>query len=54
LWKSLQLAEKLVAQGERNVEKIVDQMRKVILAAEDARSTTSPWSIPNRYNPCLA
>ena len=37
LWKSLQLAEELVAQGERNVEKIVDQMRKVILTAEDAR-----------------
>ncbi len=37
LWKSLQLAVELVAQGERNVEKIADQMRKVILTADDAR-----------------
>jgi pantoate--beta-alanine ligase len=37
LWKSLQLAGGLVAQGERSAEKIADQMRKVILTAEDAR-----------------
>jgi pantoate--beta-alanine ligase len=37
LWKSLQLAEELVAQGERSAEKIIDQMRKVIITAEDAR-----------------
>lgn len=37
LWKSLQLGADLVAGGERNAEKIIAQMRKVILAAEDAR-----------------
>ena len=37
LWKSLQLAVELVAQGERNAEKITAQMRKVILTAEDAQ-----------------
>ena len=37
LWKSLKLAEDLLAQGERSAEKIVDQMWKVILTAEDAR-----------------
>jgi pantoate--beta-alanine ligase len=37
LWKSLQLAGELVAQGERSVEKITTQMRKVILSADDAR-----------------
>ncbi|MGD0516221.1 MAG: pantoate--beta-alanine ligase [Thermoguttaceae bacterium] len=37
LWKSLKLAEDLLAQGERSAEKIVDQMRKVIITAEDAR-----------------
>jgi pantoate--beta-alanine ligase len=37
LWNSLQLAEKLVAQGECNAEKIVTQMRQVVLGAEDAR-----------------
>ena len=37
LWKSLQLAVELVAQGERNAEKIIAQMRKVILTAEDAQ-----------------
>jgi pantoate--beta-alanine ligase len=37
LWKSLQLAGELVAQGERSAEKITAQMRKVILTADDAR-----------------
>jgi pantoate--beta-alanine ligase len=37
LWKSLKLAGELVAQGERNTEKITAQMRKVILTAGDAR-----------------
>jgi len=36
LWKSLQLAGELVAQGERNVENIAARMRNVILTAEDA------------------
>jgi pantoate--beta-alanine ligase len=36
LWKSLQLAGDLVTQGERNAEKIITQMRNVILTAEDA------------------
>lgn len=37
LWKSLQLAGDLAAKGERDAEKIIAQMRKVILTAEDAR-----------------
>ena len=37
LWKSLQLAEELVAGGQRNVEVIVARMRTVIETAEDAR-----------------
>jgi pantoate--beta-alanine ligase len=36
LWKSLCLAQDLVAQGERDAALIIDQMRKVILAVEDA------------------
>ncbi len=37
LWKCLQLAENLVAQGERNAETIMARMRQVILSAADAR-----------------
>ncbi len=37
LWQSLQLAAELVAQGERNAEKIIERMRKVILTAGDAK-----------------
>jgi pantoate--beta-alanine ligase len=37
LWKSLQLAGRLVAQGERDAEKIAAEMQKIILTAEDAR-----------------
>ena len=37
LWQSLQRAVELVAQGERNAEKIAADMRKIILTAEDAR-----------------
>jgi pantoate--beta-alanine ligase len=37
LWKSLCLAKDLVAHGQRDADKIIDQMRKVILTAEDAK-----------------
>jgi pantoate--beta-alanine ligase len=37
LWKSLQRAGELVAGGERNAEKILTEMRRIILSAEDAR-----------------
>ena len=37
LWKSLQLAGRLVDRGERDAAKIVDRMRDIIATAEDAR-----------------
>jgi pantoate--beta-alanine ligase len=37
LWKSLQLAGELVAQGQRNAAKIIERMRELILAVEDAK-----------------
>ena len=37
LWKSLQLAAELVAQGERRAAVIADRMREVLLTAGDAR-----------------
>lgn len=37
LWKSLQAAGQLVAGGERCAERIIQRMREVILAADDAR-----------------
>ncbi|MGA2062687.1 MAG: pantoate--beta-alanine ligase [Thermoguttaceae bacterium] len=54
LWKSLQLAGGLVAQGERNVEKIVGQMRKVILTAEDARIDYIALVDPETLQPVLS
>lgn len=36
LWRSLQLAEELVAQGERRAATIAERMREVITTAEDA------------------
>jgi pantoate--beta-alanine ligase len=37
LWKSLQRAGELVEAGERNTEKILTEMRQIILSAEDAQ-----------------
>ena len=37
LWKSLQRAGELVAGGERDAEKILTEMQRIILSAEDAR-----------------
>jgi len=37
LWQSLRRARELVAQGERDAERILGQMREVIFQAEDAR-----------------
>lgn len=37
LWKSLERAGEMVAEGERDAEKILREMRRIILAAEDAR-----------------
>ncbi|HYW79064.1 MAG TPA: pantoate--beta-alanine ligase [Thermoguttaceae bacterium] len=37
LWKSLQRAVELVAQGERDTQRILQQMREIILTADDAR-----------------
>ena len=54
LWQSLQLAGELVAQGERNVEKIVDQMRKVILTADDARIDYVALVDPETLQPVLS
>ena len=37
LWKSLQLAQELVAQGQRDASTIARRMREVVLTAEDAQ-----------------
>jgi len=37
LWKSLQRARQLVASGQRDARQVIDQMRRVIESAEDAR-----------------
>jgi pantoate--beta-alanine ligase len=54
LWKSLKLAEDLLSQGERSAEKIVDQMRKVILTAEDARIDYVALVDPESLQPVLS
>ncbi len=54
LWKSLQLAGELVAQGEANAEKIAAHMRKVILTAEDARIDYIALVDPNTLQPVKA
>jgi pantoate--beta-alanine ligase len=54
LWKSLKLAEDLLSQGERSAEKIVAQMRKVILTAEDARIDYVALVDPESLQPVLS
>ena len=51
LWKSLQLAEELVAGGQRNAEVIVARMCAVIETAEDARIDYVALVDPETFQP---
>ncbi|MEA1950901.1 MAG: pantoate--beta-alanine ligase [Planctomycetota bacterium] len=51
LWKSLRLAEELVAEGERNAARIVEQMREMIAAADLAEIQYIALSDPQTLQP---
>ena len=51
LWKSLQLAEQLVGQGERNAKVIAARMREVIETADDARIDYIAIADPDTLEP---
>jgi pantoate--beta-alanine ligase len=51
LWKSLCLAREMVAQGERDAAVLAEQMREVILSAEDARIDYIALADPDTLEP---
>ncbi len=51
LFRSLELAERLVADGQRDAQSILDQMRQVILAADDARIDYIALADPDTLEP---
>jgi len=51
LHRSLELAERLVARGQRDAQSILDQMRQVILTAEDARIDYIALTDPDTLEP---
>jgi pantoate--beta-alanine ligase len=51
IWKSLQLAGDLVAQGQREADTIIARMRQAILAAKDARIDYIAFVNPDTLKP---
>jgi pantoate--beta-alanine ligase len=51
LWKSLQFASRLVADGEKNSAKILTEMRRILLTADDAKIDYAEIVDPDTLQP---